>query len=219
MENFLETLDTNFGKLTNNELIVRFSAIGDLMMVHPSYQDEPFPKDIAGAAQIKGMVGTFKNKVDAAAGQDRGRVAERNKAREELVLAVTLMARFIEILATARQNASMLEHTGFRIKNKVGTRSSAALVMNPEIYNLKKGTVDGSVVVTARRHPGRVSYIIEMCKGDPANGGLYTYVGHFLNCKNEVRGLEPASRIYFRTRYDINGNLSDWSIPVPIIVT
>ncbi|MBJ6727352.1 hypothetical protein [Geomesophilobacter sediminis] len=217
MLNFLDSLDTWFGKLTNFELIVRFAAIGDLLAVHPAYQD-PFPDGLADAAQIKAMVASFKVKVDAAAGQDRARVAERNKAREELVLAVTLVARYIEIRATIRQDPSMLEHTGFRIKSR-GSKSSAAATVSPEVYSLKKGNEDGSVVVTAKRHPGKVSYIIEMCKGDPANGGIWTYIGHFLQCKNVITKLETAMKVYFRIRYDINGNLSEWSAPVGIIVT
>ncbi|MBJ6725743.1 hypothetical protein [Geomesophilobacter sediminis] len=221
MTDVLDFLDLNFSRFAHDNLHMRGGSIADLLMVHPVFLEQ-LPEVVVPPQEIKQLAIKFRDLVNAAAKGGSDRIVERNQAREELIIALTIAGHYLEMVAVKRNDLTLLENSGFRMKSRYGARTIST-DREPEhvpvITKVKRGKKSGSFVVQAKRHPGRVVYVLSVSTGDPVDESSYRELGHFLQCQNEFNGYEAATKLNLRLQYDINGNRSDWSAPVTYIVT
>ncbi|MBJ6727591.1 hypothetical protein [Geomesophilobacter sediminis] len=217
----IDLLDLRFYDLNNDNLVLRGGNIADLLIEHPFFRNYQWSTDVAPDPQeLKGLVTTLWEKVRAANTGHRNWITERNQAREDLITGLTLIGTYIQMVAVRKKDLSILENTGFRLKSRAATR---VVVAQPEyppvIKSIKRGGKPGSAVIRVKAHPGKVSYVLSMCKGDPVDESSYNVVVQFVTSTKELQDLELATKLTFRLQYDVDGNRSDWSAPVSYIVT
>lgn len=214
-----DLLDANFKDLSNAELIMEIESIAELLAVHPGYQNA-HPEHAPSPELLKEKAANLRNADRAAVNKDRAKMAERDKAREDLELFAKLPASYMSIQAILKQDTSYLQNTGYPPKKKgsKGASTTTGPTAYPSNITVQQGEETGSLVVKGHSSHPRASHDLQICCGTPTGEDSWSMVGTQINCKFIVKGLQPGQRYYFRMRSHGPGGTGPWSPPVDRIV-
>lgn len=214
----LDMLDTNFSGLSSGDYILRMSIIADKLEAHPAFPE--FPEHVPGPARLRELVEQFKKALDAAANGDRQKIAEKKAIRAEGEQAQTITAYHVTMISIHRKDPTVLLNTGWELRHRAawGKGASNSIPEAPSKFIVKHGATPGTIAASVNRAHGTASIELQATEGDPSIDSSWTLLGMFLQCRMEVKNLEPAKRYHFRARFHAAGTKGPWSQIVNLIV-
>ena len=169
----------------------------------------PWPTTYPSRTQVTAGVTDFKAKVEAA--RDGGKLARdaRDSARKLLEQILKQLAPYLESVARAAQDVTILDATGYDRWHEP-TPVPQPLTA-PEI-KLRRGTLSGVIVVKATRESGAGSHETQVCTGDPSVEANWKTARITTGCLHiELTGLTPGQLYYIRVRAIGGGGFGAWS--------
>lgn len=206
----LDLLDSNFSDLTHAEFILRLSTIGERLEVHPIFKE--VPEYVPNWARFREMAQQYKTAVEAAAGGDRDRKAEKAAMRAEFQQNVDITKQHLVMVALHRKDLTILQNTGFDFKHKSPyVRISAAIVppMPTKLW-LKRGG-SGTLFVTTNKPKGVASIEVQISTVDPPTEESWSDGISDVKARREVKNLEPLKKHFVRARFLSAAGVGPWS--------
>jgi hypothetical protein len=117
----------------------------------------------------------------------------------------------------SEKNPSFVEDIPLKVRTRAGRASSKAIELTAPVATVKHGP-SRTIWVSYNKVPGAGSNEIQICTGDPNNDASWRLVGTYNQCRVEVAGLEPGTKVYIRVRCHGTGAPGPWSQIVSIIV-
>lgn len=219
MASIPELLETNYDNLPINDLIVTINHLAEKAESHVAFQGE-LPEYVTRPAQLRQLAETLGKARDAAAGGDRDRSAEKKALIESCKMALSMNALHIVMLSLHRNDPTIRLNAGYEEKHKsTGKAKVNLLEQSPDVL-VKHGSVSGHINLLIKRARQNASIEVQTTDGDPNDEGAWKRYGEGVHNKSriELKGQEPAKKIYFRARYHEDGGTGPWSAPVGIIV-
>lgn len=155
-----------------------------------------------------------------AAARDGGRINEVNALAAEAVQALDFNADHLVRVSLYRNNPSLLHNAGYDFKPQGGGQQKVNLLdLVPEIYLKHLEGVSGAYVIVAKR-PKTTAMVELQSTETPEIESSWGGIGEglFNKSRTEVRGVEPAKKIYVRGRYHQDGGVGHWCPPVSLII-
>ena len=185
--------------------------------VHPAFQGV-IPEYVTPALTLRRMADELGVARDAAAGHDRYKVAAKKALWEAIQKALTINAAHVTLLSISRNDPSLLDDSGYDHKQKNSNKSGPSLLdLFPEIF-AKHTKTSGTIMVQLKRVTSRASVELQMSEHNPADESSYIGLGIFTKSRIYRKGLQPATKLYFRARYHEEGETGPWSQVVGIVV-
>ena len=213
----LET--TSLAWLPINDLIVTIDHMADKAESHIAFQGE-VPEYVSKSPRLREISSGLGQARDAAAGHDRNANADKKSKIAAGLLAVSMNAQHITMLSLNRNDPGLLLNAGFELKQqKSGAKSAPNLLdLVPEVFAKHTPNVSGGITLMVKREKQNASIELQMTDQDPNLEASWVSQGMFTRSRIELKGQEPAKKIYFRARYHEDGNSGRWSSVVGIIV-
>jgi hypothetical protein len=210
-------LSLNFTTIKDADLLVKVASIIASLDNNPNYP-RPWPDQAPKYEGLIAVHGTFQFAVQAALGRDVNKIAERDRARENLVEYLSDLAPYLELVAKGDEN--ILMSTGYDVTQ---TRTYGAASHDPlgavENFSVKRAELEGMLVAHATKLQGASSYELQIAEGDPTVEANWRQYAIFASASRmEIKGLTPGRKVSVRVRgIDINGP-GAWSAPVTLMV-
>jgi len=219
MSTIPELLDANFTGLSINDFIVRMHFVADKLEQHPAFQEDNLPEYLAKPPKLRQIAEALGQARDAAAGGDRGKIADKKALRDVGQLALSMNGQHVTMLSLHRNDPSLLHNAGYDQKqHKTNVRYAASLLDLTPGLEVKHGPVSGSITVIAKRLKQTATIELQSTDQDPATETSWSSQGIHSKSRIELKALKPANRYHFRARYHADGRTGPWSSTVSIIV-
>ncbi len=195
------------GSDSNAELVVKVDTITAAMTGNPNY-----PAPASGIAQVVTLNTQFNNAITAAADGGTGLTAARNAKRSELCMRLRTLAAYVQ--ANGKNDQAILISSGFPMQKS--TRTPSTILPAPVLQSIGAGPNTGTVVMKLVALGAQVynwrcflasepQTMLDMTQSTAATT-LFT-------------GLTPGKSYCFQGNATNAAGTSDWSAPVPLIVT
>ena len=212
-----ELLESNFTGLSINDFIVTISHLADKAETHIAFQGIT-PEYVTLAPKLREIADGLGQVRDAASGGDRGKMAEKKQKLAFAQMAVTMNAQHIVMLSICRNDPGILIDAGYDPKQKsTGKVLTNLLEHVPDVF-VKHAAISGSVIVLVKRAKAHASIELQMTDQDPNIEASWGSLGMFSKSRIELKGLVPASKMYFRARYHEEGGTGNWSSCAGLII-
>lgn len=214
-----ELLDTNFDHLSVNDLIVTIEHAADKAESHVAFQGD-LPEYVKRAPELRQLCADLAKARDAAAGHDLFKEAEKKALMAAGKMALAMNAHHITLLSLHRNDPSILLNAGYNQKQKGVPKTKINLLdLVPEV-TLKHGGASGVISVFVKRPRTSASIEVQITDQDPNQEQSWKRLGEgtYNKSRIEIKGLQPASRVFVRVRYHEDGGTGRWSTPVNLIV-
>jgi len=167
----------------------------------------PLPDPIIAA--FIAALGNYSATVTAAQTRAKGTIAARNAAKVVFVGALhALQARVQQVADANPENAeAIITSTNLSVR-KVAIRQK-------QTFEVKPGTVSGSVHVTAQSAGPRACYEWQYSLD---GGKTWVQAPNTMQAKTTIVGLPVATVVEFRYRVTTKLGMGDWSLPTSILV-
>jgi hypothetical protein len=212
-------LETNLSGLPINDLIVTISHMADKAETHIAFQGI-VPEYVSPAPRLRQIVSGLEQARDAASGGDQYRNAEKKSQIASALLAVSMNAQHIVMFSLHRNDPSALLNAGYDLKQKSSGKATARNLLDlvPEVFAKHMPNVSGGIILMVKRARQNASIELQMTDQDPNLEASWSGPMMYLKSRIELKGLEPAKKIYIRARYHEDGGTGRWSSVVCIIV-
>jgi hypothetical protein len=207
---------SNFSSLKNSDFLVQAQQIVTAMTGNPGFP-EPWPATVPTLAQIQTDLAAFQSEFNATMAGDKTRIEARKNTRIKVANDLSLLGFNVQMVAQG--NTTLLESSGFPVRQKVIRTQSPLPPGAPAGLTLSRGPVSGSVIVRASRVPEAGSYDLQLTAGDPTVEANWTDAGVFKNCRRiELQGLTLYKTYSVRMRALGAAGYGEWSTPTSIVV-
>jgi hypothetical protein len=212
---FVDPFVRNYHQSPVNDLIVFTYQAADKAQAHRAFQG-PLP-DYVTLPPIADSLGVAR---DAASGHDENKMAEQRALMEVAVRALDHNSYHIALFSNHHKDPSLLQHSGYEVKPPKVTKARVNLVDLVPVLTVKHlESVSGGLIIIMKLAKYNANTELQWTE-TPDNEASWGRVGegNYDRSRIELRGYEPARRIYFRVRYHERGAVGAWSAPVSIIV-
>jgi len=202
-----------------NDLIVFTNHAADKGETHPAFQGS-VSAYVTLPPQLREIAVSLSAARDAAASHDDDRMAEQKALMEAAVRALDRNSYHIILFADHHKDPSLLSTAGYEMKPpKTGKVKLNLLDLIPGLSVKHLKGVTGALLVYLTRATSDASVELQMTE-TPEDEGSWHRVGegNYNRSRFEIRGYQPARRIYLRARYHEAGAVGGWCPPVSIIV-
>jgi hypothetical protein len=212
-------LETNLSGLPINDLIVTISHMADKAETHIAFQGN-LPEYVSQAPRLRQIASELGQARDAAYGGDQDRTAEKKSQIASALLAVSMNGQHIMMFSLHRNDPSALLNAGYEFKQKShGKVTSLSLLdLVPEVFAKHMPNVSGGIILMVKRARQNASIELQVTDQDPNLEASWDGQKIYIRSRIELKGLEPAKKIYIRARYHEDGGTGRWSSVVCIIV-
>lgn len=213
-----ELLNTSkLESLSVNDLIVAMYQHADKAETHVAFQGT-VSEYVTLPPRVRTLADGLGKARDAAARGDKESLAEQKALMAEARQVLWLNAHHVVMLSLHRNDPNLLLNAGYEPKQKGKTKTVANLLDLVPKVSPKHGPASGCVTVQVQRAKTAASVELQMTDHDPNDESSWSSQGMYSKSRFEIRGLTPATRVYFRSRYHLNGGTGRWSAPVELIV-
>jgi len=209
----------NYRDCPVNDLIVFTYHAADKGETHLAFQG-PVSDYVTLPPQLRQIADALGVARDAAASHDDDRVAEQKALMESTVRALDRNSYHIILFADHHKDPSLLPNGGYEMKPPKVVKGKVNLLdLIPGLRVKHLEGVTGALVVYLARAKSDASVELQMTE-TPENEGSWQRVseGNYNRSRFELRGYQPARRIYLRARYHEGGAVGAWCTSVSIIV-
>lgn len=217
--NPISIFDTSFFNLPHLECATRIIGIGEAFSVHQHYQE--MPKGVSHGSEIKSLGVRYHDLTYAVMTGALGKKAERDAAGEEAKLATSITLNWAGMRYLREKNFEYITNLGVDHKKKAPARSTTpVLVGTTDKIKVEHGKISGSLHLFLGKVDGAITYIVQVCQGDPNDESAWGREWQFTKIKGgvELTGLEPGKVYYIRVRCLGHAGLGPWSSYVHIMV-
>ncbi|MEI6082892.1 MAG: fibronectin type III domain-containing protein [Verrucomicrobiota bacterium] len=210
----MQKLIITFDRLSLPKFLTQSQRIENSLTSAPALTlfPDPWPITFPSRADLTAGFTAFENAYDAENG-DKHAIAVRNGKRTDLTLILKRLAPYLESVAEAAGDPSMLETTGYDLRQPIvhGVPTESDTLPSP-LLTVKRGTLSGVVVGRVKREPGATAWNGEYASGDPnvpanwKNGILSTKASQII-----FPNLTPGTMYYFRVRAVGKDGYGAWS--------
>ncbi|HLK35695.1 MAG TPA: fibronectin type III domain-containing protein [Polyangiaceae bacterium] len=169
-----------------------------------------FPSPRPPLATVEGAIRALEQAEAATLTRRVGTVATRDQRRLALQILLEQLRGHVQARADAdaEHGASIIESAGMAVRKKGGPA--------PRTFTVKTGRVSGSVQLVAPKAGNRAAY-----EWQYSSDGKKTWMScpTTVQATTIIRGLAPASSVFFRYRTVTKDGTSDWSDPLSRIVS
>lgn len=177
---------TNLGKYADANLKDKAIYITSSMAENPF-----FTSPIPSITEVQGAVTAYSTALDAAAGLDRVKVAEKNQARKVLLGLLTQLGLYV--MSVANGDAYMLTSSGFSLAKT----PEPGKLANPGTVTLTSGVTSGQMVSSIKRTKYARVYSYEIADEYVNEVGNWTAT-HTTTSKYVYNGLVPGKQYWVR---------------------
>ena len=217
MTSSYDPLISDLSGLPINDFIVELKNKANKQESHEAFKGG-LTEYLSPATKLRQMADELEIARDAAAGHDINKVAELNRLRLIAQQALTFNARHIAALALYRNDPGLLLNGGYDPNVKHYNKSNINLLdLVPEAF-LKHTGISGYLIAVIKRAKNGATVEVQTTTKNPADESSWDSIGIYTKARIDLKGNEPASTIYIRSRYHEGGNTGRWSTPVGIIV-
>jgi hypothetical protein len=213
----VDQLDTNLRDLTHSEVMLTVGNTTDFLIDHYFFKDN-WPTYLTHPTQLKEDLRAYHGVVQAVQ-TDGGK--KNQKEREErfnnIQVTFDLFGQYVVMRSISENKPSFLEEIPLKLKTRLSRGPSKTVQLAAPIVALKHGQPK-SILVSYNKVSGAGSNEIQICTGAPNDEASWRTVGTYSQCRVEVPGLEPGSRVHVRVRCHGTGTPGPWSEVVSIIV-
>ena len=220
MSTIPEPLESNLSWLTINDLIVAIRHMADKAETHLAFQGN-VPEYVSQAPRLREIASGLERARDAAAGRDQNLMAEKKRLVAAALLSISMNGQHVVMFSLHRNDPILLLNAGFDPKQKASAKAPTLSLLDlvPELFVKQTPNVSGGLTIMIKRAKQNASTELMITDQDPNIEASWTNsLGMFLKSRIELRGQEPAKRIYLRGRYHEDGATGRWSSVVGIIV-
>jgi hypothetical protein len=210
-------LETDFAGIPINDFIFEIRRKADKAETHIAFQGE-VPCYVSKAPKLRQMADSLDLARDAAASGDRFKIKELKNLIAVGRMALEMNAQHIVLLSLAKNDRSILVDCGYELKEKRSNKSVPNLLNHSPQLFVKHGSASGRIIIRIKRIKKYTSVELQMTEQDPTIETSWSGRGIHTKSRFEQKGLEPATKIYFRARYHVDGGIGRWSSPIGIIV-
>ena len=215
----INVFDTSFINLPHLELATYIMGIGDAFIAHSLYQE--VPEGVPHGTEIKDAGTRYHDLTYAVMTGVSAKKAERDAFGEKAVQTATLALTWAGMRYLREGNFELITGLGVDQKKKPQPRTTTPVSVDApgkvEVIHAKNS---GAVRILLGRVTGAVTYMVQICQGDPNDEAAWGMEQHFTRIKSglDLTGLEPGKVYYFRVRCLGHAGLGPWSAYVHIMV-
>jgi hypothetical protein len=170
---------------------------------------EPWPAIYPSRAQLTTAYTEFKATLMAAADGGRIAVSARNQKQAALIKILKDLAPYLEGVAKAAQDVTILELTGY---DRWRPRTPTPSVLPGPVLKLRRGRLSGVLIADATCVPGAGSYEIQYCLGNPGDEANWRDGSTTTRCARiHLTGLTPGQVYSVRVRAIGRSGPGAWS--------
>ncbi|MEO7932216.1 MAG: fibronectin type III domain-containing protein [Chthoniobacterales bacterium] len=195
------------GSDSNAELVVKVDTITSALTGNPNY-----PATDSGIAEVIALNTEFKDAIVAAADGGTALTAARNAKRSELCMRVRTLAAYVQ--ANGKNDQAILISSGFPMQKS--TRTPSTILPAPVLQSIGAGPNTGTVVMKLVALGAQVYNWRCFLASDPQTN---LSVMQSTSATTLFTGLTPGQSYCFQGNATNAAGTSDWSAPVPLIVT
>jgi hypothetical protein len=203
----------SFQKLGFPSFLSRAQGIKTALTSEPALTliPDPWPATYPSRAQLVTAFGEFETAYDAS--QDGGKTAltVRNLKREALTEVLKNLAPYLESVARAAGDVSILDVTGYERRQPAGHGNGDVELPAP-VITLRHGELSGVLLARASSLRGAGSYETQYCTGDPSVPANWQKGPTTTGCRRiELEDLTPGQLYYVRIRGIGSNGPGAWS--------
>ena len=198
----IRRLIVTFEKLSGGNFLARFTNIITSLGSAPgtTYFPEPWPGYCMTRAEMATYKTTYEPIYNAAADGDRGAIMKRDAMRAEISAKLKLNAGYFEGIASDAGDPSMLEATGYELRNPI-IRSGVNGLPDAPVLTLKRGKVSGVILASVKREKNVGAFEVQVAIGDPNVPANWKTAVTSKNARSiAINDLTPGTLYYFRVR-------------------
>lgn len=204
----------DYRRMNPQALIIEAGTVASAMLANEIFATKP--PGVATAEHILAGRDKLRDAFEAALTHDSLKILARNAAREELVLLLDSVAKFLELVALT--NPSAVKNHGFSSARRSRTSMPTPLPP-PTSFAVYQGPQPGSIIAKASRLATATSYEVHVAIGDTSIEANWFYKNVFPDPSMMIlNGYSSGQQIAARTRGVNQAGPGAWSIPVSIIV-
>ena len=151
-----------------------------------------FTNPVPAIADLQAAVTTYSTALNAAAGLDRQKIAEKNQARKTLLGMLTQLGMYV--MFAANGDEFILKTSGF----PMGKTPEPGKLGNPGVVTLTNGVTSGQLVSSIKRTPYARIFSFEIADQYPGDEGGNWTVTHVTTCKHVFKGLTAGKQYWVR---------------------
>lgn len=191
-------IKSNFNSLTSTRFVAQVEQIITAMTGNADFP-EPWPATVPTLAQIQADFAAFQTELTATSAGDKTRIVARNAARSRLANDLNQLAYHVQTVA--QDDATKLVASGFPLRQPRGGNHTPLPLPAPDRFQLVRGPVSGTVIVSSGRVEGAGSYDVQTTTGDPTVEANWIGAGSYKTCRRiQLEGLVPGKVYSVRIR-------------------
>jgi len=150
-----------------------------------------FQTPVPSVIDLQAAITAYNTALEAAAGLDRQKVAEKNQARKTLLALLTQLGLYVMFMANGDE--FILKSSGF----PMGKTPEPGKLPNPGTVTLSNGVTSGQLVSSVKRTAYARVYSHEITDQYPGEQGNWTST-HATTAKYVYNGLTPGKQYWVR---------------------
>lgn len=209
-------INSSFTKLTPANFVAQVEQIVVSLTGNANFP-EPWPASVVSLAQLQTDLTDYQTIVNAIAGKDRSRMADRDALRGRMAEELASLAFYLQ--GVANGDPTKLATTGFPARKASARALTPADLQAPSQLRLQRGTLSGQLIVRAGAVTKAASYAVQITTADPTAEGNWTDVGTFPYCRRiTLNGLTPGKVYSVRMRAIGRAGAGAWTAPSSLMV-
>jgi hypothetical protein len=214
----VDEFDTSLHHLSPAEFIITGGNFADSLLNHGYFKDN-WVDFVTHPLQLKEKLAAYNEAVKAYdADGGKKNLKERDERRQDAHVSIVLMGQFCIMKAVHEKNPSLLDPIALKLKSRqVRTSSKIPITLVAPVITVKH-SASGAITVSFNKVAGAGSNEVQVCTGDPNDESAWKFAGTYKNCRIELTGYEPGSKVYVRGRCHGTGEPGPFSQVVSIIV-
>jgi hypothetical protein len=173
---------------------------------------DPWPVSFPSRTKLQADLASYQSAYDAAGNGDKAAIKTRRKARGIMIDDLKTLAPYLESVAKAANDLSMLAETGYDVRQPNATNGLSPALVDPPAMTVQRSKVSGVILVTVTRRADAGAYEVQLATGDPAVEANWKAAVTSKKARNiEVNTLTPGTLYYVRARVIGSQGPGGWS--------
>jgi hypothetical protein len=178
----------------------------------------PWPAMFPPLTKLQTDLENYQNAYDAADNGDKAAIKTRRKMRGILKDDFRTLAPFLESVAKAANDLSMLEKTGHDVRPAAAISRPELALVDPPLLTVMRAKISGMLLATLKRQPDGGAYEVQLATADPVVEANWKTAVTSKKARNiHLEGLTPGTVYHLRGRVITSDGPGGWSAVASIM--